>query len=98
LKKLLNKILIGGLIAVPVVLLILPSNFFDTGQAVCLSVLLLDIECLGCGITRAVQHALHFEFETAWTYNKLIIVVLPVLIFIWIKTIYQLYIKIKESK
>jgi len=98
LKKLLNKILIGGLIAVPVVLLILPSDFFDTGQAVCLSVLLLDIECLGCGITRAVQHAIHFEFETAWTYNKLIIVVLPVLIFIWIKTIYQLYIKIKESK
>jgi hypothetical protein len=95
LNRIFIKTLIGGLIAAPIVLLILPSDFFDTGPATCLSVILLDTECLGCGITRAVQHAIHFEFQKAWDFNKLIVVVLPVLIFVWANLIYDLVKKLK---
>jgi hypothetical protein len=85
LKKNFLKIYLGGLILAPIVLLILPADFFDNGQSVCLSVLLLDMKCYGCGITRAVQHLIHFDFATAWHYNKLVVVVVPLLLIVWVQ-------------
>ena len=73
------------------VLIILPADFFDSGQSVCLSVLLLDIECYGCGITRAVLSSLHLNFETAFAYNKMVVIVFPLLIYIWIKKTRSFY-------
>ena len=69
----------------PIVLWLLPASFFDHGQSLCLSVLLFDKECYGCGITRAIQHAIHFDFQTAWNYNKLVVIVAPILFFVWLK-------------
>lgn len=60
-----------------VTLLILPATYFDTGRATCVSVLLFDIECYGCGMTRAIQHLLHLDFEAAYGFNKLSFIVLP---------------------
>lgn len=60
-----------------VTLLILPATYFDTGRATCVSVLLFDIECYGCGMTRAIQHLLHLDFEAAYQFNKLSFIVLP---------------------
>jgi hypothetical protein len=76
--------LIIGLLLAPIVLLFLPADFFDYGQALCPSKRFLDIECLGCGMSRAVQHTIHLEFKTAWEYNKLIIIVFPVLFYKWV--------------
>ena len=59
------------------VLLYLPADFFDGGKSVCLSVVLFDQECYGCGMTRGVQHLLHLDLEEAWNYNKLAFIVLP---------------------
>jgi hypothetical protein len=69
----------------PIVLWLLPASFFDEGQSLCLSVLLLDKECYGCGITRAIQHFIHFDFQTAWNFNKLVVIVAPILFFVWLK-------------
>src|SRR5688572_16954779 len=80
---------IGGLLAVPLLLLLLPADYFDQGQSLCLSMLLLDTKCLGCGITRAIQHLIHFEFEAAYSYNPLSFIVLPVLMYLWIKQFVQ---------
>lgn len=63
-----------------ITLLILPANYFDTGRATCVSVIFFDIECYGCGMTRAIQHLIHFDFEAAWTYNKLSFAVFPLAI------------------
>lgn len=71
------------LILIPITLLILPANFFDNGKSVCLSVMLLDIECYGCGITRAIMHLIHFDLEEALYYNALSFIVLPLLIYVW---------------
>ncbi|MFN6091291.1 MAG: DUF2752 domain-containing protein [Bacteroidota bacterium] len=75
------------MLVIPIVLWGLPASFFDKGQSLCLSVLLLDNTCYGCGITRAVQHCIHGEFLIGYQYNPLVVIVLPLLIYIWIKLI-----------
>nr|WP_262896464.1 DUF2752 domain-containing protein [Adhaeribacter terrigena] len=65
------------------VLLALPADFFDSGQSLCLSKVLAGIECYGCGMTRAIMHLIHLEFEAAYHFNKLSFVVFPVISFLW---------------
>jgi hypothetical protein len=71
----------------PLVLILLPKDFFDTGQTVCLSQLLAGIECYACGMTRAVMHFIHLDFETAWMFNKLSFIVVPMLVPMWVKSL-----------
>lgn len=78
------------LILIPIILLLLPGNYFDSGKSYCLSIILLHKTCMGCGITKAVQHSIHFEFETAWHYNKLVILILPILVFIYLKELIRI--------
>ena len=54
-KKNLDALYLVILILIPIVLLILPSDFFDKGESICLSVSLFDSECYACGLTRAIQ-------------------------------------------
>ena len=60
-NKLFKLIFLIPLLIVPLVLFILPSDFFDEGDSVCLSVMLFNIECYGCGMTRAIMHFIHFD-------------------------------------
>jgi len=73
----------SGFILLPLVLLLLPANFFDEGQSLCLSKLLAGIECYGCGMTRAIMHLIHLDFSAAYQFNKLAFVTFPVLSFLW---------------
>ena len=98
LKSLLNKIYIGGLILLPIVLIILPADYFDKGKSMCLSVILLDTECIGCGMTRAIQHLIHFDFQTAAHFNKLSFIVLPILIIVWLLELRRTLKAIKKPK
>jgi hypothetical protein len=36
------------------------------------------------------MHALHGDFVGAWNYNKLIVVVLPLLIAVWAKNLWKI--------
>jgi len=99
-KQHLRNVIIISLVFAPIVLLFFPANYFDTGQTICPSKRFLDIECLGCGLTRATQHFIHLEFKTAWEYNKLIVIVFPLMTFYWIKGliyIRKLYLNIKKN-
>lgn len=89
--KLKNYLLIGGYILVAITLLVLPADFFDEGPSLCLSQLLADQECPGCGMTRGIQHLIHFDFQAAWSYNKLSFIIFPVLAFIYARSIYRFY-------
>ena len=90
-KLLLKIISLIVLFSIPITLLILPSNFFDKGQSVCFSVMLFNVECYGCGMTRAVMHFIHFNFAEAMAFNKLVILVLPLLILGWLKIVLSLF-------
>ncbi len=78
---------IALLFLMPIVLVILPADYFDKGQSLCISVLLLKTECYACGITRAIMHLIHFQFEDAFDYNMMSFIVLPLLIVLWIQWI-----------
>lgn len=79
------------IVFVPLILVILPADFFDHGPTICISKLLTAADCPGCGITRATQHAIHFDFSNAWNYNKLFVVITPLLIWMYITEVFESY-------
>ncbi|MES2559295.1 MAG: DUF2752 domain-containing protein [Bacteroidota bacterium] len=89
-------VIIGLLTIAAITLLILPKDYFDNGRPMCLSVLLLNKECYGCGMTRGIQHLLHLDFETAYHYNKLSFVVLPLFTYMTIWEIRKRFFKKDE--
>lgn len=94
-----NKLKIIGfslLLIIAIVLLILPSDFFDEGQSICLSVLIANKECYACGMTRGIQHLLHFEFAEAYKFNKLSFIVFPLIIIVLVKELRTLVKDVKN--
>lgn len=73
------------IVAVPLVLLILPAGFFDNGKSLCLSKLLLNVECFACGMSRACMHLIHLDFEEAYAYNMASFLALPALAIVWVQ-------------
>lgn len=78
-----TKLLI--LVLIPVVLYAIPMESICNGNTICVFTNIFGVECWGCGITRAIFSALHFRFYDAWEYNPLFVVVLPLLIFFWVR-------------
>ena len=93
-KRFLTIVYLLTLILVPIVLVVLPAGFFDNGNSICLSVFLFDRECYACGMTRAIQHLIHFDFSTGYEYNKLSVFVLPLLILSYIAELMKTFKKI----
>jgi hypothetical protein len=59
------KTAFGALIylGMPLFFIALPQTFFETGgNSICLIKFVFGIECYGCGMTRAFQHAIHLDF------------------------------------
>jgi hypothetical protein len=97
LLKKISYVYLAALLLAPPVLLVLPADFFDKGQSLCLSVLLFKQTCWGCGMTRAVQHLIHFDIARAGSFNKLSFIVLPLLVFVWAQESLKTYRKIKAG-
>ncbi|MBU6343137.1 MAG: DUF2752 domain-containing protein, partial [Bacteroidetes bacterium] len=58
--KIRDYLYLAFLVIAPVTILILPADFFDNGPTICPSKRFFNVECLGCGMTRAVMHLVHF--------------------------------------
>jgi len=82
----------------PVFLYFIPIDWLNGQLTLCLFKNLTGRECWGCGITRAVISAVQFHFETAFHYNKLIVVVFPLLLYEWIKIVKRLLNNINFKK
>ena len=80
-----TKLLI--LVLIPVVLYAIPLENICNGKTICFFTNVFGVECWGCGITRAIFSALHFRLYDAWEYNPLFVVVLPLLLFLWIRAL-----------
>jgi len=89
-KKIVFYLFNSIIVFTPFVLLFLPIDTFDRGESICLSQVLAGMECYACGMTRAIMHLIHFDFEGAWGFNKLAFVVTPMLFPIWLKSVYLL--------
>ena len=93
-KNILYRLYLIILLSIPVLLIIFPADFFDAGDSICLSILFFDSECYACGMTRAIQHLIHFDFLIGYEYNKLSIIVLPLLIFSYYGEVKRIFNKI----
>jgi len=75
---------LAALLLAPIVLWLLPADFFDQdGIITCPSRAFFDIECFGCGMTRAVQHMHHLEFADAVFFNLGVVAIYPALVGVW---------------
>ncbi|HEY8848781.1 MAG TPA: DUF2752 domain-containing protein [Thermoanaerobaculia bacterium] len=73
---------IAALAAVPLLLGSIPMSLFERLPKVCV-LRRMGIPCWGCGMTRAVASASRADFGAAWRYNRLSVVVVPILGFLW---------------
>jgi len=85
------------LLLLSIVLIILPADFFDSGQSICLSVVFFNKQCYGCGMTRAIQHLIHLDFKNAYCFNKLSFIVFPLLVYLIGSELYKMYKKLKQD-
>ena len=91
-SKILYRTYLTILLIIPIIfVIILPANYFDEGQSICLSVLLFEKNCYACGMTRAIQHLIHLDFSIAWEFNKLSFIVLPLLAISYIKEVRRVF-------
>ena len=74
-------------IAVFALLIFLPLSIIESGS-ICVYSNLFGVRCPGCGITRATANLLRGNFIRAWEYNKLGVMLFPVLFGIMINDIY----------
>lgn len=74
-----------GIILFPILLYLVPLNWLTKQHSICLIKNIFGVECFGCGITRAIISAIQFDFKSAYNYNHLVIIVLPIFIYVWIK-------------
>lgn len=80
-----DKMWFLALITCPMILWVLPSGSFDNSSVVlCPSRLFFDIECWGCGMTRAIMHMHHLDVESAVYYNTGSLLVYPALFLVWL--------------
>ena len=93
--KLVSWLILLFYVLTPVIFLILPAGYFDEGESICPSKRFFDIECLGCGMTRAVMHLIHFDFDSALYYNSLSFAVAPTLAILWLKWTWDAWKKVK---
>ena len=75
------------MLLIPVTLFLIPIDWISEQPSVCLFRNITGHDCYGCGMTRAILSAMHLRPADAFGYNKLIIVVFPLLVYIWAKTL-----------
>ena len=56
-------------------------------HSICLVKNLFGVECYGCGITKAVIACVQLDFIRAFNYNKLIVIVMPLLVYLSAKEV-----------
>jgi len=85
---------IGILVIAPLLLILIPTTFYENGHSICLFKKLFNSNCLGCGMTRALSCIFHFQIQKSYEFNKLIIIIFPLLSWIYIKHIFYFFKKL----
>jgi len=76
-----------AIILLPFFLYGLSLDELEGKHSICLFKNLFGKECYGCGITKAVIASVQLDFIRAFKYNKLIVIVMPLLIYLCVKEI-----------
>jgi len=76
---------LGTLITIPIALAAVPTSTVEGAPTLCIYKNVFGVECPGCGMTRAISCVFHCDFAGAWRYNKLVVIVLPMLAYYWLR-------------
>ena len=72
----------------PLALYFIPrENFFTHHHTLCLVHNLTGKECWGCGMARALMSLMYLDFDAAWDFHRGVVVVAPLLAWLWAKWI-----------
>ena len=75
----------------PLCIYVIPKEWlFGESHTLCLFHNLTGRDCWGCGMTRAMASVAYLDFEAAWDYNRAVVVVAPLLVWLWGKWVWQL--------
>jgi hypothetical protein len=75
----------GLYILLPLAFVWIPTSWLEGGRSVCLIRNMFGVKCPGCGMIRAVSCILHGNFKGALHYNKLVVIVFPLLCSAWLR-------------
>lgn len=82
---------VGLLLLLPLLLILIPTAWLERRRSLCLIKNLTGKPCPGCGMTRAISSASHGRFRQAFRYNRLVVIVLPLLAYQWLQTLAKAY-------
>ena len=85
-----QKAIAFAFLLIPPLLLFIDVDWLNEQHTVCLFQNVFGVKCWGCGMTRAILSSLHLDFYAAWQYNKLFVIVLPLLIFVYFRILIKL--------
>jgi hypothetical protein len=75
----------------PIVFLLVPTSWFESRRSICLIRNVCGVQCPGCGMIRAISCVFHGDFKKAFQYNKLVVIILPLLCYTWLQTVITEY-------
>jgi Protein of unknown function (DUF2752) len=67
----------------PICFFLIPTSWLEKHPPPCLSRILFGVRCPGCGMSRAMSCAVHGNLKKALHYNKLVVIVFPLLVYEW---------------
>ena len=73
---------------VPLLLSAKSLDVLEQERSFCLFKTFLGHECWGCGLFKATVACLKLDFVRAFHYNKLIVIVFPLIVCYWAKELY----------
>jgi Protein of unknown function (DUF2752) len=76
---------VGCYLILPLVFIVAPTSWFEARHPVCLIRNVFGRQCPGCGMIRAISCVFHGNFTGAFHYNKLVIIVFPLLSYVWLR-------------
>lgn len=74
---------IGLRLLLPILILLIPTSWLEARPPVCLIRKVFGVKCPGCGMTRAISSLAHGDIRKAVRYNRLVVVVFPILCYTW---------------
>ena len=85
------------LLSIPITTLIISYNGLGDGQTICLINNIFGIECIGCGMTKAIIALINGNFYQSINYNFNVIIIFPLLLTLWFKKLLLSYFELLNN-